>query len=558
MNNQNNKGNGNRFMAWLESLGSGPTPSTTPLKQSPTVMTIRPLPDGPTAQRAATNAPPTGSGAKVAPGASGATTTDGNGKGTLIRVSANEPSANGQLTGQLTSLNISTANQNGPQGFFYSEPDSPFQPHQFSPRANLLNKSPRVLISPEAYKHMFLYVEIANKEVGWLGTVSKLPTGDFLIDETFLLEQEVTSTETLLSTEGQNKLVIELMEKGDAGIEQTNRLRFWGHSHVRMGTSPSGTDESTMMRFAGEGMPWYVRGIFNKRGRAEFTVYFYEMGFRICDAPWAVYDPIQKKVILDGSGRSFGNVNQWETRPWQAAVSVAAVVPATVATPANTGSAIKDKAVPPAAPANGTTGNTQPSAGSHSTIGNATATGATETSNDTLRPTQPKAPYAPEPIVLPEILIPSDAMRAQVQAEFDEKVTERTYFSLFGGLFNSDKDGKEGTDGNNPTKDGVQSGKPGGNGAPTKTTGASTTTTGASTTTTGASTTTTGASTTTTTVPARVTGQYAPRKDGSDAPSPYLLATGDGGDEGFPIGPRFGTPKYQEPSLKDWFLSLFK
>lgn len=195
-----------------------------------------------------------------------------------------------------------------------SDPDSPLCPHFFSPKPELLGRSPRVLISPEAYKRMLLYVEIAQKEVGWLGTVTRLANGDFHIDATFLIEQEVTSVETELSVEGLNKLVFELMAKGDEGLEQVNRLRFWGHSHVRMGTSPSGTDERTMDRFGSEGLPWYVRGIFNKLGRGSFTIYFYELGFRINDAPWAVWSP-EKGVLLDGNAQSrFGGTSCWPTR----------------------------------------------------------------------------------------------------------------------------------------------------------------------------------------------------------------------------------------------------
>jgi len=179
----------------------------------------------------------------------------------------------------------------------FLEPDGPLKPHHFMARAELLRKPPRVLITAEAYKRMYVYIQMAPREVGWLGTVTRLASGDFLIDQVFLLEQEVTSVETELSTDGQNKLVMELIEKGDEGLELVNRLRFWGHSHVRMGTAPSGTDERTMERFASEGMPWALRGIFNKSGRAEFTVYLYEEKLRICDAPWALFDPVKGVVV---------------------------------------------------------------------------------------------------------------------------------------------------------------------------------------------------------------------------------------------------------------------
>lgn len=190
----------------------------------------------------------------------------------------------------------------------FREPDAPLKPHYSRPRAELIfePEAPTVFITPDAYKRMCLYVELAPKEVGWLGTISQRPDGDFLIEEVFLVEQEVTSVETELSTEGSEKLVLQLLEGGDPGLDKVNKLHFWGHSHVRMGTSPSGTDESTMQRFAREGHEFYVRGIFNKLGRGTFDVYYYKLGFRILDVPWAVIDPATGKTLLDkGRFRSY-------------------------------------------------------------------------------------------------------------------------------------------------------------------------------------------------------------------------------------------------------------
>lgn len=197
------------------------------------------------------------------------------------------------------------------KSYVFREPEGPFKPHFSNTRAELIfdPPTPTVYMTPDAYKRMCLYVELAPKEVGWLGTVSKRPNGDFLIEEVFLVEQEVTSVETELSVEGTEKLVLELLEDGDPGLEKSNKLHFWGHSHVRMGTSPSGTDESTMQRFAREGHEYYLRGIFNKLGRGCFDVYYYQLGYRLLDVPWAVMDPATGKVILD---RTSANRRWWQ------------------------------------------------------------------------------------------------------------------------------------------------------------------------------------------------------------------------------------------------------
>lgn len=269
--------------------------------------------------------------------------------------------------------------------FFQREPDAPLRPKSFNPRAEMLSFSPKVLITPEAYMRIQLYVEIGRLEVGWLGTATQLPNGNFLIDQTFLLEQEVTGTETELSVDGQNKLVEELLGPGtDAALDRVNRLRFWGHSHVRMGTSPSGTDESTMMRFANEGMPFYLRGIFNKLGRGEFTIYYYDRGYRVCDAPWAVYDPATKKTLLEGheAGRwGYGYRNNWR----------------------------RDN-----------TTVYKRSGGMNQTSGPGSQTSGPNGGVNWQSPMNPV-------FELPAELVPSDELRREVEAEFAAKVTERTY-----------------------------------------------------------------------------------------------------------------------------------
>ena len=169
--------------------------------------------------------------------------------------------------------------------------DKALFPHVFKPEVQYYcSQAPRVLISREAYLRMCAYVEIAGQEVGWLGGISRTANGDFFIEETFLLDQTVNAIETVLDAESIGALTLALIESGEGGLEKANKLRFWGHSHVRMGIAPSHTDEMTMRRFAGEKMPWYVRGIFNKRGQAQFTIYLYEQGLCVKDAAWAVVD----------------------------------------------------------------------------------------------------------------------------------------------------------------------------------------------------------------------------------------------------------------------------
>lgn len=262
--------------------------------------------------------------------------------------------------------------------------DSPFKPHAFQARAQLVAKDrPWVIITPKAYQQMLLYVEIADKEVGWMGTVSRLENNCFLIEETFLLEQEVSAVETELSVEGCSKLADELLLRGEEGFDLLNKIRFWGHSHVRMGTSPSGTDESTMLRFRDEGLDWYVRGIFNKHGRAEFSVYFFDIGFAVCDVDWCVIDLATGENLTPKVTSFFSS--PYRDYSYDRPKTVAIEQQAEVAMPEDIASERARK-------------------------------------------------Y--ERGGLSQLLVPSDELRAQIQAEFAAKVIDRVYnYGGFGGLF---------------------------------------------------------------------------------------------------------------------------
>lgn len=316
--------------------------------------------------------------------------------------------------------------------------DEPFKVHTFQPRAELLGRTPRVLISPDAFKRMCLYVEIGALEVGWLGTVTRTQNGDFLIGTTYLLEQDVSPTETILSVDGINALAMALCEQGEEGMKALSSLRFWGHSHVRMGTSPSGTDEQTMERFGREGHEWYVRGIFNKRGRAEFTIYLFDKGVRINDAPWEVFDPVKNQVIPT-------------RKRFSPASAVTSFLDSMLGIPAP-GSAPESKSAPTtgtasdaSAPGSTTVPDKAPVSATKPADSTATAPVDGEKAAITAGPSAPPKPTPPPPPpkpVLPEELVPSLALRQEIEAEFKAKVKERVV--RFWRFFGDDKqDGKE-------------------------------------------------------------------------------------------------------------------
>lgn len=198
-----------------------------------------------------------------------------------------------------------------PRFAYPPKPAEPFAQHAFTCRFNLLNGGmPTVFMTREVYSRMWHYVDIADKEVSWLGTVRITPYGNYLIEEVFLLEQKVSATQTEISADGQAALVQQLIESRTDGVDVANRLFFWGHSHVRMGTTPSGQDEKQMEAFRDNGCPWFIRGILNKLGRMEFTIFLWGAGVKIEDIPWAIYEGVDESLRAGIESEFKGKVSE--------------------------------------------------------------------------------------------------------------------------------------------------------------------------------------------------------------------------------------------------------
>lgn len=154
-----------------------------------------------------------------------------------------------------------------------------------------------VLISPEAITKMASYVEQCADEIGWLGTAYR--EGDTIkIEDVYLFEQEVHATTTEITPEGLSSFAEELLSSGEAGIELWNNLKVWGHSHVNMGITPSGQDNSQMETFKEGGHDWFLRLIANKKGELKIDLYDYKNSIIYLDLPWSEYLSEEEEAIL--------------------------------------------------------------------------------------------------------------------------------------------------------------------------------------------------------------------------------------------------------------------
>lgn len=104
-----------------------------------------------------------------------------------------------------------------------------------------------IRISPVAWMKMQTLVTGYDKEVGWFGTCEELGPLNFRIKDILIFPQYTSGC--YIDDERDDPM--EFRNWLDTLTdEQYEQRRLWGHSHVNMGVSPSGTDTSMFKRFA--------------------------------------------------------------------------------------------------------------------------------------------------------------------------------------------------------------------------------------------------------------------------------------------------------------------
>lgn len=169
-----------------------------------------------------------------------------------------------------------------------------FKPHTFETEARLTAiPEPRIVITPLAFDKMWAWVDACPEEVGWVGRVQKFEEV-FAITDVFLLDQDVQPALTTITEKGVRDFLMEWVVK-DPNV--VNEMRMWGHSHVNMGTTPSGQDEQQMQLFLNPDIDWFIRLICNKRGRMQFTILYYTLGLEVNDVPWDLIRTVDQETM---------------------------------------------------------------------------------------------------------------------------------------------------------------------------------------------------------------------------------------------------------------------
>lgn len=125
----------------------------------------------------------------------------------------------------------------------------------------------QVVFTNEVYKKMMALVNKASKEVGWYGSARRESDKRFVIYDIYLPPQKVTGA--TVETDDEEYAL------WSAGLtdEQFTNMKFFGHSHVYMGVTPSGVDTTFQENILQNTEDFYIFGIFNKSKSWWINVY---------------------------------------------------------------------------------------------------------------------------------------------------------------------------------------------------------------------------------------------------------------------------------------------
>lgn len=124
-----------------------------------------------------------------------------------------------------------------------------------------------VVFENEAYKKMYALIDESKEEIGWYGIVERESDRHFIIKDIILFPQLVTGA-TVKTDDA------EFRNWQDSLDDETfNKLRFYGHSHVHMATTPSGVDTAHFNNMLQNLRDFYIFAILNKSKSSWFNIY---------------------------------------------------------------------------------------------------------------------------------------------------------------------------------------------------------------------------------------------------------------------------------------------
>ena len=164
-----------------------------------------------------------------------------------------------------------------------------FTPSQAASRIVIAGHSPRIWF-PRRLRQLTYHYTHLDTEFAWLGTVAEIAPLQFLLTELYPTAQEASDDHVRLTADGQLALYRQFAQ-AKMDVQATIRtLRFWGQSHHKYEVDPSKTDDATFEMFRSNKLPWFIQGIFNRHGNANFKLFLEEGRIVIENAAWIPVD----------------------------------------------------------------------------------------------------------------------------------------------------------------------------------------------------------------------------------------------------------------------------
>lgn len=157
--------------------------------------------------------------------------------------------------------------------------------------------NPKIVFSRRAWALCWLYVQICDVEISWMGSVDERVDEDgkpfYYIENIYLLKQVCGPGDTTIDALALGELMTTLPP------EEAAKVRFWGHSHVNMGVFWSETDYAAMRQLKGGGTTIYT--VFNKKGLHKTCLDFCQgpHDYRIDDIADVTYESRETGELLD-------------------------------------------------------------------------------------------------------------------------------------------------------------------------------------------------------------------------------------------------------------------
>ncbi len=140
----------------------------------------------------------------------------------------------------------------------------------FSKTFGETDRKAKLYFTEKAWLKQDCLVRNFDKEIAWHGVAKRGEEKDtYIIEDILVYPQEVTGVTV---TTDQEKYQMWLYQHDD---DVFNNIRMQGHSHVNMGTTPSGVDTTLYEQFLGQldDTMFYIFLIWNKRNEKTIKIY---------------------------------------------------------------------------------------------------------------------------------------------------------------------------------------------------------------------------------------------------------------------------------------------